>query len=171
MAIRFSCKRCAFSIKAEGNAAGKKAKCPNCGKVEIVPEIIDKIRFQCQNCGQKISVSQVHAGKKGKCPKCQNIVIIPEQKQAPTELTTLNKPTQLCTFQNKYHQNSEEIDHFSIFGLITHVLPVLSLCLFIVAIILWKMWSPIVSLALPTISPPPNFNFNFSNSSVSKDNP
>ncbi len=77
MTIRFDCKRCGFSLKAEEKTAGRKAKCPSCGRIGVVPEQSDKIRFHCESCGQKISVSQIYAGHKGKCPKCSHPVVVP----------------------------------------------------------------------------------------------
>ncbi|MBN1187878.1 MAG: hypothetical protein JXB49_36730 [Bacteroidales bacterium] len=102
MPISFDCKKCGLSINVGGKKAGKKIKCPNCGRISIVPEGTDeikliseksdKIRFCCENCGQKIKVPKIYSGKKGKCPKCQNMVIVPGHKQDNSDLAIPNIP-------------------------------------------------------------------------------
>ena|GEM_PF-1549139 len=75
--IKLQCKSCGQKLHVPDEHAGKRAKCPKCGSVCVIPEKSTKIRFQCESCGHGMSVPQIHAGKKGRCPKCKNVVVVP----------------------------------------------------------------------------------------------
>jgi len=76
--IKFSCKNCAQQITVPEVHAGKKGKCPKCGKIILVPDKSTIVTFHCENCGQKINISKKYLGKRSKCPKCGAIIVIPE---------------------------------------------------------------------------------------------
>jgi DNA-directed RNA polymerase subunit RPC12/RpoP len=80
--IKFSCKNCAQQISVEDKHSGRRAQCPKCGQVALVPDKPAIVGFHCKNCGHKILVPEIHAGKKGKCPKCKSIFVIPKGQTA-----------------------------------------------------------------------------------------
>jgi DNA-directed RNA polymerase subunit RPC12/RpoP len=76
--IKFSCKNCAQQISVPEVHAGKRGKCPKCGRIVLVPDKSTIVSFRCKNCGHNINVSKMYAGKRSKCPKCGAIIVIPE---------------------------------------------------------------------------------------------
>jgi DNA-directed RNA polymerase subunit RPC12/RpoP len=76
--IKFSCNKCGHKLGVEDEMAGKRGKCPGCGRVIVVPEKSVLVSFQCQNCGWKISALPTQSGKKGKCPNCNLTLVVPQ---------------------------------------------------------------------------------------------
>lgn len=91
--INFTCNNCGHAIKVSEKHAGKKGKCPNCGKPAVVPSLtsdadaLSTIKFRCPNCRQKIGLKTEYAGKQVRCAKCQISLTVPNVGQS-----TSNKP-------------------------------------------------------------------------------
>ena len=83
---------------------GKKAKCPKCSNIMIIPvieerdtsfhpalstnnETVSYFNFSCPRCGQNFSVEASMLGKNAVCPKCFHVLNIPmlEQKNRSIE--------------------------------------------------------------------------------------
>ncbi len=75
--LRFCCEKCGCKISVQDENAGRKAKCPKCNSVLVIPVKTKTIDFECQNCGQKISVPRKNSGKEGRCPNCKNLITVP----------------------------------------------------------------------------------------------
>ena len=98
--IRFYCEQCGHKISVQDKYAGKRAKCPKCSTVFVVPAESTAIGLQCENCSQKIDVPKSYAGKKVKCPTCNFILDIPTRLTEPASspgiirfvCTTCNQP-------------------------------------------------------------------------------
>ena len=90
--IRFQCEHCCRKIVVKDEHANKQGKCPECGKVVVIPGESTVIEFQCEECGQKISVPKIHAGKKALCPKCKAAFVVPGMRQRLSNARRSNKP-------------------------------------------------------------------------------
>ena len=75
--IKFSCEHCGRRVSVRDEHAGKRGKCPRCGRMISVPEKSIVVGFLCENCGEKISALRTGIGKKGKCPKCGLTLVVP----------------------------------------------------------------------------------------------
>ena len=77
---------CGKLLKVPDTAAGKRVKCPACGKVFQVPATSDapapapaasdKIIVEC-SCGKKLAAPASAAGKQVRCPTCQSLIPVP----------------------------------------------------------------------------------------------
>lgn len=81
--IKFTCNNCDHGIKVNEKYAGKKGKCPKCGKLVMVPSITSNskatsiIKFRCPNCQQKIGLKTEYAGKQVRCAHCRQRLTVP----------------------------------------------------------------------------------------------
>lgn len=117
--IKFSCNNCGHKIGVRDEMAGKRGKCPRCGRITVVPEKSVLVSFQCQNCGRKISALPTQSGKKGKCPNCNLTLVVPQLHgltllDAPAEYKLQNerpnpaKPTQQAVDNEENEQEAKE---------------------------------------------------------------
>jgi len=77
---------CGKLLKVPDTAAGKRVKCPACGKVLQVPAesgipapppaASDKIIVEC-SCGKKLAAPASAAGKQVRCPACKSLIPVP----------------------------------------------------------------------------------------------
>lgn len=70
---------CGRKLKAKNALAGKRVKCPMCGKVINLPkqkEAPSSIRVMCQ-CGQTLQANATLAGKRVRCPACSQTTVMP----------------------------------------------------------------------------------------------
>jgi len=82
---------CGKLLKVPDTAAGKRVKCPACGKVFQVPDgpsappstpaASDKIIVEC-SCGKKLAVPANAAGKQVRCPACKAVIPVPGGEEA-----------------------------------------------------------------------------------------
>lgn len=103
MNIKFSCPHCKKPLKVKEELAGKKAKCPACQKVLVIPNpsaapatveelaaaLADKpaapppptqpvtIDFSCYYCEADLRLDVSLAGKQTPCPQCKRIIKVP----------------------------------------------------------------------------------------------
>ena len=107
MTIRFKCSHCQKPLSVKDHLAGKKAACPVCKKVIVIPAatqlpplvdvesmaaeaLADKpaekpaepvstktIDFTCPFCDEELKLPADLGGKKTPCPKCTNIIKVP----------------------------------------------------------------------------------------------
>lgn len=103
--IKFNCSKCKKLLRVKEELGGKKAKCPGCQQVLIIPAPVrstadveelaaaafaDKpieapapkqesktIDFDCPQCGEPIRLSMDMAGKQAPCPECSRIIKVP----------------------------------------------------------------------------------------------
>jgi hypothetical protein len=115
MSIRFDCPQCRKTYSVADHLAGKRAQCPGCKQVLMIPEpkptpraqpadiealaaeaLADQpppepetpatIEFNCYYCDEKISISAELAGKRAPCPECRRIIKVPElEKKGPKD--------------------------------------------------------------------------------------
>ena len=83
--INFNCQHCRGKIRVPKIHAGKRGKCPRCGRIITIPYESAAIELQCGNCGLKISVPKMYAGKEGFCPKCKCPIPIPREQTGTDE--------------------------------------------------------------------------------------
>ncbi|MFC1735756.1 RDD family protein [Candidatus Hydrogenedentota bacterium] len=86
--------QCGKSFKVKEEHAGRKGKCPNCGRLIRLegPNAEDKttqaepgvIIVTCQ-CGQKLKARDEHIGQTGKCQKCGNAITIEKPVEGPAQ--------------------------------------------------------------------------------------
>ncbi|HEV8061285.1 MAG TPA: hypothetical protein VGP68_15510 [Gemmataceae bacterium] len=106
MSIKFSCPHCAKALNVKDGLAGKKAQCPGCKKVLVIPSVpagpdvealaaaafaeeerrladqpVAKIEFVCPMCDEKIAINVALCGKQAPCPECRRIVKVPLLKK------------------------------------------------------------------------------------------
>ena len=87
MPISATCE-CGKQVKVKDELAGKRVKCPGCGKPLQIPSASapqstatgDSIAVSCQ-CGKKIAAPAKFAGKSVKCPQCSQPLKIPLPEQ------------------------------------------------------------------------------------------
>lgn len=106
MAINFTCSHCQKPLRVKEELAGKKAKCPRCQKVVVIPDPTPAVPsvdvemlaaaalteqppapeapaeprfvdFTCSFCDEKVQVPAELAGKQAPCPSCRRIVKVP----------------------------------------------------------------------------------------------
>src|SRR5712691_9972806 len=99
MTIRITCP-CGKQLQARDDYAGKRVKCPTCGKTLAVPGGGDgaaaealttkpdpakkaaAIHFACA-CGRQLQARPELAGRRTKCPDCGEALIIPHAFAPP----------------------------------------------------------------------------------------
>jgi len=89
--ISFSC-QCGETIWAKQALSGKRAKCPKCGRIVVVPvlsgrtqpktALANALSVTCQ-CGKKLKAKDELAGRLCKCPACGRPVNVPERPAEP----------------------------------------------------------------------------------------
>src|SRR6516164_3158746 len=104
MAIKFNCPHCKKAFNVKDELAGKRAACPGCKKVLVVPApqkaavdvealaasaladdhsaatattVAGTIDFNCPNCDEAIQMSTDLGGKQAPCPECRRIIKVP----------------------------------------------------------------------------------------------
>jgi hypothetical protein len=110
MAIKFNCPHCQRALSVKDHLAGKRAACPSCKQVLVIPapsaaapaenleemaaaalgdqpeaaQAPQTIDFTCPQCDEPVSLPADLAGKRAPCPSCRNIIRIPmpEKKEA-----------------------------------------------------------------------------------------
>ena len=102
--IRFSCRKCDKSLRANDSEGGRKFQCSKCGTVDRIPKnsvskpsAQAKIDFECASCDKKYSVELKHAGRKIKCGKCHNINRVPSttKEESDSNLKSETPPEKL----------------------------------------------------------------------------
>src|SRR4051812_13491876 len=109
MPIRFKCPHCKKALGVKDHLAGKKAACPACKKVLVIPapvsapadvedfaaqalagpkpapEAAEKkaaqtIDFPCPFCDEELHLDEALGGKQAPCPACKRIIKVPLPK-------------------------------------------------------------------------------------------
>lgn len=103
MPVRFSCS-CGKNLKVPDQHAGRRVKCPSCGKSLVVPQpgyspepapqpaAPGIIEFSCA-CGQSMQAQTEYAGRPTKCPGCGQIVTIPQASTPGNPLDFRSQPS------------------------------------------------------------------------------
>jgi len=90
--VDFHCESCGQKISVPRIHAGKKARCPNCKNVVVVPaqsqasaESAGTVRFKCSMCDREIEEAETSRGKLVECPQCGCYVAVPSEKMPAPE--------------------------------------------------------------------------------------
>jgi DNA-directed RNA polymerase subunit RPC12/RpoP len=104
MAIKFHCPHCDKPLNVKDHLAGKRAACPACKNVLVIPQpppeanveevaaaaLADPVQeqaapqtidFECPQCGEPVSIGLDLAGKNAPCPHCRRIIRVPVPKE------------------------------------------------------------------------------------------
>jgi DNA-directed RNA polymerase subunit M/transcription elongation factor TFIIS len=104
------CPTCAARLHPSRRLAGKRVKCPDCGKPVAVPappekkvkaakeevhsyameteqterrSVDDYIGFACPQCGTRLTAAREQVGKRLRCPDCRRIAVVPAANERP----------------------------------------------------------------------------------------
>ena len=64
-------------MRVADHHAGKRGKCPRCGRVFLVPRPSAVATVACANCRSRIRVSESYPGKRIICPNCRTAFVVP----------------------------------------------------------------------------------------------